>query len=493
MAQVPKLKRTAKSLSDVKSDLVVIGIHEGKGLTADCKALDKRLKKKVMDAITLEKFKGEFGKHIFLYGDEDVKRVLIYGLGKADKYDGDAARKLGAIILRNANALKVKSVTVDAESLGFSGEQMLQAGTEGLMITNYEFLDYKSKKEETVFVKTIYVLGNAPADMLKKVQALTEGVFLARDVSNHPANVATPTYLANHAREIGKAPNTTTKIFDLKEIEKMGMGAFYGVARGATEPAKMIIIDYKGGKKGDKPFALVGKGLTFDSGGISIKPSAGMDEMKFDMCGSSTVLGVMKAVSILQPKINIVAAIGSTENMPDGNAQRPGDIVTAYNGKTIEILNTDAEGRLVLADVMSYVVDKYKPVKMIDFATLTGAVVVALGDKVTGIMSNNAEFVKEIKAASEVSGEKVWELPLWDSYFDDIKSKIADIKNVGNGRMAGTITAGMFLKEFVGDTTWCHMDIAGTAWGATKPEFLPKVGASGVAVRLVYNLLENQK
>ena len=215
-----------------------------------------------------------------------------------------------------------------------------------------------------------------------------------------------------------------------------------------------------------------------------------MDEMKFDMCGGATVMGLMNAVSILQPKLNIVFAIGATENMPGSDAQRPGDIVTAYNGKTIEVLNTDAEGRLVLADVLSYVNKNFKPQYMIDFATLTGAVLVALGNRASGLMGNDEKLINKIKKSSEASGEKVWELPLWPEYSKDIKGKYADIQNLGKAG-AGTITAGAFLKEFVGDTPWCHLDIAGTAWGPTEPSYQPKVGATGVAVRMIYNLLEN--
>ena len=282
-------------------------------------------------------------------------------------------------------------------------------------------------------------------------------------------------------------------IFDFKELKKMGMGAFCGVAQGAKEPAKMIIVVYKGGRKAQKPIALVGKGLTFDSGGISIKPSPKMDEMKFDMCGSATVMGVLWAVSKLKPRLNIIFAIGSTENMPGSNAQRPGDIVTAYNGKTIEVLNTDAEGRLVLADVLAYVNQQYNPAAILDFATLTGAVLVALGNRASGVMGNDDSLMKQVKQASQLSDEKVWELPLWEEYSREIKGKYADIKNMGENRLAGTIAAGVFLKEFVGATPWVHMDIAGTAWGPKEPSYQPKVGATGVAVRLVYNFLENRK
>ena len=285
----------------------------------------------------------------------------------------------------------------------------------------------------------------------------------------------------------------SSKIIDVKDFTKLGLGSFYGVARGAKEPAKFILVEYTGGKKKEAPIALIGKGLTFDTGGISLKSPSKMDEMKFDMCGSATVMGVLRAVSELKPKINIVFAIGSTENMPGSNAQRPGDIVTAYNGKTIEVLNTDAEGRLVLADVLAYVNKNYEPEAIIDFATLTGAVLVALGNRASGVMGNNDKLMKEVKKASEITGEKVWELPLWKEYCSSIKGKYADIQNMGEARLAGTISAGVFLKEFVDDTPWVHMDIAGTAWGPKEPSYQPKVGATGVAVRLVYQFLENRK
>ena len=317
-------------------------------------------------------------------------------------------------------------------------------------------------------------------------------VNFARDLGNHPSNILTPTFLANEAKKIGKSKNMVPEIIDVKDFTKLGLGSFYGVARGSAEPAKLILIEYNGGNKKDKPLALVGKGLTFDSGGISIKPSPRMDEMKFDMCGSATVMGVLKAVSILQPKINLLFAIGSTENMPGGNAVKPGDILTAYNGKTIEVLNTDAEGRLVLADVLAYVEKNYKPHSIIDFATLTGAVLVALGDTASGIMGNDESLLNEIKKSSNKSHEKVWELPMWNEYSKDIKSKIADVKNLGRSRLAGTIAGGVFLKEFINETPWVHMDIAGTAWGPKEPAYLPLTGATGVGVRLIYNLIEER-
>ncbi len=492
MANVKSLKRTSRTPGTVKTDFLALGLFQGQDPAEVIKGLGRGLQTAVTAAAKIESFKGKSDECILVYGNTDIKRIAIFGLGKKSDLTTDDYRKAGARVMNRANGLKAGKITIETASFALKSKLLLQAFTEGLMITGYEFLNYKSDKENEKTVRTVELTGKPDASIIKKVTALSKAVFLARDVSNHPANVATPAFLAEEAKKIGSAPGFKTTVIDESKFETLGLGAFYGVARGSAQPAKLILMEYKGGKKGEKPFALVGKGLTFDSGGISLKPGANMDEMKFDMCGSATVLGVMKAVAELQPKLNIIAAIGSTENMPGGNAQRPGDIVKAYNGKTIEILNTDAEGRLVLADVLAYVTDKYKPAKMMDFATLTGAVLIALGNRVSGIMGNDENLLAEIKRASENSGERVWELPLWEDYFGDIKSKIADIKNLGDGRMAGTISAGMFLKQFVGETPWCHMDIAGTAWGAKKPEYLPKVGATGVAVRLVYDLLENQ-
>ncbi|MBC8214526.1 MAG: leucyl aminopeptidase [Candidatus Marinimicrobia bacterium] len=492
MAQIKELKNIRKDINEVHTDLLIVGSVKTKKFSNPLKS---SLGKTLSNAIKVEKFTGKLGKSVKIYGDDKIKRIAVFGLGETKKYDSHTARDLGAKIIKYANSLETKMLTIDTSSMGLSSDDDLGAFAEGLVIGSYEFLDYKSDKKEVAkssntIVKAEFIGANS--SVLQKAFVLAEGVAIARDVSNHPANIANPTYLANTVKDIAKADNMKYKVFDGSEFEKMGMGAFYGVARGATTPAKMIIVEYNGGKKAEKPFALVGKGLTFDSGGISLKPGANMDEMKFDMCGSAVVIGVLKAVAKLQPKINIIFAIGSTENMPDGDAQRPGDIVTAYNGKTIEILNTDAEGRLVLADVLAYVTDKYKPVGMLDFATLTGAVLIALGNRASGLMGNDTKLIKDVKKSSETTGEKVWELPLWDEYSKEIKGKYADLKNMGEGRLAGTIAAGIFLKEFVGETPWCHLDIAGTAWGPKEPSYQPKVGATGVAVRLVYNLLENR-
>ena len=455
------------------------------------KSLDNIFGKTLEVAIKTDSFKGDLGTKIELFSDGKISKLSIYGLGQKNKFDSDKLRALAANIVRNIELNKISSVCIDSSSFRLDKAYNAQAFSEGLLLGQYKFLDYKSKKNNLSLKKVIFI-GNTNLNSLNKGLVIGESVNYARDLGNHPANILTPTYLASEAKEISKTKNFKVKIIDVKEFQKLGLGSFYSVARGAKEPAKFIIVEYSGGKKGQKPFGLIGKGVTFDTGGISLKPPPAMHEMKFDMCGGGTVFGLMKAVAALQPKLNIVFAVGATENMPGSDASRPGDIVKAYNGKTIEILNTDAEGRLVLADVLSYIEKEYKPSEMIDFATLTGAVLVALGDRASAIMGNDEKLINEVKKCSASSGEKVWELPLWDEYSKDIKSSVADLRNLGRPRLAGTIYAGAFLKEFVGSTPWVHFDIAATAWGPKEPAYMPKVGATGVAVRLIYDLIEKK-
>lgn len=488
MVSIKSIQVQDQKDSNVSTQLLVFGQKDGDSFSGWGDNVSAELNK----AVSTASFSGKSGKTVHIFGDDNIQRLSVYGLGKDDKLNSDGIRAVASQISSFANSHDLKELSVDGASFGLDCEVYAQAFAEGLVLGAYEFLDYKSKKKNPNTLENVVIYGDVDANAVSKGEIIGNGVAYARDLGNHPANTLTPTKIAEDAVEIANSAGMKSTIIDVSEFQELGFGSFYGVAQGASTPAKLIIIEYNGGKEGDNPFALVGKGLTFDTGGISIKPSARMEEMKYDMCGSAVVMGVLKAVAALKPNINIVFAIGSTENMPDGDAQRPGDIVTAYNGKTIEVINTDAEGRLVLADVLSYVNDKFSPVAMLDFATLTGAVLVALGDKATGLMGNNDDLMDEVKASSVDTGERVWELPLWDEYTEDIKSQFADIKNVGNGRLAGTITAGSFLKEFVGDTPWVHFDIAGTAWGPKKPAYQPKIGSTGVAVRLVYNLLEKR-
>jgi leucyl aminopeptidase len=484
------LKNIKVNNNNLSSEILVLGRFKDSNIEKSISFLTKEDQKNILDSLSIDLSDGDSGNYIILPGSSNFKRIMLFNLGDKKKLTNDKMRAFGSKLYSLVNSKKITKMVLDTKSFSMTSDDKSQSIIEGMVLGSYKFEDYKSNKNEKNYLTDISLMGSIDKTIVKKAQIIGESVCFARDLGNHPANILTPTYLANESKRISKAKNMNCTVIDVSKFEKMGLGSFYGVARGAKEPAKMIIVEYNGGSKSQKPIALVGKGLTFDTGGISLKSGARMDEMKFDMCGSATVMGVMNAVSILQPKINIVFAIGSTENMPGSDAQRPGDIVTAYNGKTIEVLNTDAEGRLVLADVLSYVNKKYKPEFMIDFATLTGAVLVALGHRASGLMGNDDKLINKIKKSSIATGEKVWELPLWDEYSKDIQGKYADIQNLGKAG-AGTITAGAFLKEFVGNTPWCHLDIAGTAWGPKEPEYQPKVGATGVAVRLIYHLLEN--
>ena len=468
-------------------DLLLVGVNQNNKKLSFPSGVPVETQEDLKVSFSIEEDISKKSKKILSYGKGDIKRTCLYGY--TAKKGNDSLRSLGSNIIKYSKSYD--SIAVDVSSFSLKTDKQKQAFIEGLVLGTYEFLDYK-KKDIPNKLSSITLIGNIDEKLVDKAAIIANGVCYARDLSNHPPNILTPTYIANDAVKIAKTnKNMSSKIIDISKFQSLGLGSFYGVAMGAHEPAKFILVEYKGGKKNDKPIALVGKGLTFDSGGISIKPSSKMDEMKFDMCGSSVVMGVMKAVAELNPKLNIIFAIGSTENMPGGKAQRPGDIVTAYNGKTIEVLNTDAEGRLVLADVLAYVVKNYSPKEILDFATLTGAVLVALGDRASGLMGNDSTLIKKVKKASDKSGERVWELPMWEEYSKDIKSKVADIRNLGRPPLAGTIAGGVFLQEFVDGIPWCHLDIAGTAWGPKEPSYQPDVGATGVGVRLVYEFIED--
>ncbi|MBT6869865.1 MAG: hypothetical protein HOA66_00255, partial [Candidatus Marinimicrobia bacterium] len=342
MVSIKSINVQSDSLIKINTDLLVLAQKEG-GLIS---GVDPGLNDILSSAIALESFTGESGKVVNTYGDDATKRVSVFGLGKDDKITTDGIRALASKISAYANSLKLESFTVDGDSFGLSDSNVAQAFSEGLVLGAYEFLDYKSKKKDPNTLNSVNILGDVDASSIAKGEVIANGVAYARDLGNHPANEMTPSIMASQAEEIAKSAGMKSTVFDVSEFQKMGLGSFYGVAQGSVGkvPAKMIIVEYNGGKKGDKPFALVGKGVTFDSGGISIKPSPNMGDMKYDMCGSAAVMGLLKTVAELKPDLNIIFAIGATENMPDGNAQRPGDIVTAYNGKTIEVLNTDAEG-----------------------------------------------------------------------------------------------------------------------------------------------------
>jgi len=423
-----------------------------------------------------------------------AKRILLAGVGKKEKITKDTIRFVSGKIAQKANELKLKEFTVITPP-SYLTEPISSASqiTEGCKMALYKFEKFKSKKEGSEPNLTILVSNsNKISKAIKNSEAVSEGVIFAKDIANMPPNECTPTTLAAFAKVIAKKSKMKCIVLSRNELKKKGFGGITAVGQGSKNEPKLIILEHHGGSKNEKPIVLVGKAVTFDTGGISLKPGEKMDEMKFDKCGGCTVLGIMKAASELKLPVNVVGIVPSVENMPSGESYRPGDIIKLYSGKTAEILNTDAEGRLILADALSYGERKYSPKAIIDFATLTGACIVALGTNVAAIVSNNEKLKQKIKESSKRTTEEVWELPLNDDYMDMIKSDVADMKNIGIGRAAGTITAAAFLRNAIEETPWVHIDIAGVAWTqvATKSKPYNPKGATGFGVRLILDYLQ---
>ncbi len=426
-------------------------------------------------------------------GGLDLDRLIIFGLGKPADLSRDDWRLLGGAVLAGLQNAKAEAATVllDAPESGDLWADGIAEFAMGTKLRAYEFDAYKSKKKGDEKPGDLKLwLAVADQKAAKKAwdtaEAIAEGVIIARDLVNEPANVLGPVEFAKKAQELEKL-GVEVDVLGEKEMKKLKMEALLGVAQGSPRPPQLAVMRWNGGKKGAAPVALVGKGVVFDTGGISIKPAASMEEMKGDMGGAAAVVGAMHAIAGRKAKANVIGVIGLVENMPDGNAQRPGDIVKAMSGTTIEILNTDAEGRLVLADALWYTQEKYKPAIMIDLATLTGAVLVALGNLNAGLFSNNDELADKLLASARSSGEPLWRLPLSKDYDKLIDTPNADVKNTG-GRWAGSITAAQFLQRFANDVPWAHLDIAGTAFGAPKDDICQS-WASGYGVRLLNQLV----
>ncbi|TJZ79029.1 leucyl aminopeptidase [Chitiniphilus eburneus] len=374
---------------------------------------------------------------------------------------------------------------------GIDSSEVIAALAQAVVVEQYRFDDFKSNPDPRPALTHVNFAVARKSDValaeagLARGEAVGHGMNLTRQLGNLPANVCTPTYLAEEALRLGKQQGLKVQVLDQPELEKLGMGSFLAVAKGSVEPPKLIVLEYRNGKKGAKPVVLVGKGITFDSGGISLKPGEGMDEMKYDMCGAATVLGTMQAAAQLALPINLVGVIATCENMPAGNANKPGDIIKSMAGLSIEVLNTDAEGRLILCDALTYAA-RFEPETVIDIATLTGACIIALGHVATGLYANDETLADELLQAADHTGDKAWRLPLWDDYQEQLKSNFADLANIG-GRPAGSVTAACFLARFTKDYRWAHLDIAGTAWksGAAK-------GATGRPVPLLVEFLSGR-
>ncbi|MCL5062723.1 MAG: leucyl aminopeptidase [Nitrospiraceae bacterium] len=417
-------------------------------------------------------------------------RILLIGLGKQSEITSDRMRQAGGRAFSSLRETGVKDIAVSSKLFEHLPKSFIASQKpafyfiEGGLLSLYKFEKYR-KSENNKEIKTATILGSDKDIALKWLQTVVNAVNFAKDLINTPSNDMTPAVLSDLAKSIS-GKKVKVKVLERKDIEKEGMGAYLSVSKGSAEPPKFIVVEYKGGK-GD-PLALVGKSITFDSGGISLKPAEGMEKMKYDMSGGASVLAVIKAVSELDLAVNIVGILPATENLPGGSASKPGDIVKSITGKTIEIINTDAEGRLALADAMGYAIKYYKPKAVIDIATLTGACSVALGSEAIAIMGNNTELMGKLKKASEETYERAWQMPLYEEYKDYIKSDAADIKNSG-GKNGSLVTAGYFLKEFAGDTPWVHLDIAGTAWNDKDKPYMPK-GATAIGVRLLLTFLK---
>lgn len=468
--------------------------------------LAEPLAKAVKDALELKAFKGGAGEEaLLLTGWEQIPRLLLMGLGKSKavtreslrRAAGKAAQQWVKLDMTIAGCMIPAALVDEAEALEKDALSSGAAGvlSEGLVLGAYRFTTYKEQKPEEkdkgelAEVRLYDPTGLSDETMMRQGAWRGEGACLARDLGNHPGNVMTPTRLAEEAQAVAKKHGMTCRVMEQDEMERLGMGMFMGVARGSRQPPKLIMVEYRpAGAK--QTLAYVGKGITFDTGGISLKPGQAMDEMKFDMCGAAAVIGALDAIGHLKPKVNIVGIIPACENMPGGNATKPGDILKAYNGKHVEILNTDAEGRLVLGDALAYGVKEFAPDAIVNLATLTGACVVALGHYATGAIGNKDDFTGKVVLAGKRSGEPVWPLPNFADYEEGLKGKYGDLQNIGS-REGGAITGGLFLKNFVGDVPWVHLDIAGTAWGVKNVGHVPNEGATGVGACLLADLAMN--
>jgi leucyl aminopeptidase len=484
-------------------DALAVAVFKGeKASSADLKELDRITGGLIASVIAAEEFKGETGETALLRfaasGKVKATRLLLIGVGeKADYKTHDVAAVAGGAV-RFLQKRKIKSFALLPRSSG-NAIEIAQCAMQGCITSQFELDKYKSKDKTKSSVNSFVLCidGAKPADLkngLSRGQIIGDSMNFTRDLANEPPNILTPTEMANRAAKMAKETGLKFEVLDEAKMTKLGMGSLMSVSLGSEQPAKMIVLRYtptKNTAKKNDLLALVGKGITFDTGGISLKPGEGMEAMKYDMSGGATVIGTMRAIALLKPSVPVLGIVAAVENMPDGKASRPSDVVTAMNGKTIEILNTDAEGRLILADAVAYA-EKQGATRIVDMATLTGAVIVALGDQNTGIMGNDQGLIDDIVACGKETGEGFWQLPVSKEYSKQIKSDIADIKNIGPRGKAGTIMGAVFIQEFVDKAKWAHLDIAGTAWADGVRPHQAK-GPTAVAVRTLIKLVEKSQ
>ncbi len=477
-----------------KSGCVVVGVYETAKLTASAVALDKASKQHIGSLLKRGDINGKAGSTLLLHRVPNIaaERILLVGLGKDTELGDKSYREMIRAALRAVGqtgaveaTLFLLEVPVKHRDAAWKAEHTALIAGE----CTYRFENFKGtpdRKAAALKQVALAVDGKtqqAAVDAaLRAGDAIAKGIIFAKDLGNTPPNVCTPAFLADTARKMAKSHGLKTEVLEQKDMEKLGMGSLLSVSMGSRNPPKFIILQHNGGNKGLKPAVLVGKGITFDTGGISIKPASDMDEMKYDMSGAGSVLGTMKAIALMKLPLNVVGLIPSCENMPDGNASRPGDIVKSMSGQTIEILNTDAEGRLILCDALTYA-ERYEPSAVIDIATLTGACVIALGLVASGMYANKDALAQEIITAGDSAHDRVWQMPLWDDYQEQLRSNFADMANIG-GRPAGSVTAACFLSRFAKKFDWAHLDVAGTAYKSGRDK-----GSTGRPVGLLCHFL----
>lgn len=476
-----------------RNDCVVVGVYEPKKLSAAAAAIDQASNGYIASILKRGDMKGKLGSTLMLYSVPGTacQRVLLVGLGKERELHEKEYRQ----ILRAAAKAVINSTVGNAVSLladvpvgkrdiTWRVAQLVEVTLDAA----YRFDHLKSKPSDPYALASLIINVPGKSDItlgeagLKQGLAVAAGMQLAKDLGNSPPNLCTPTYLAEQAGELAKGYGFQLEVLEREDMEKLKMGSLLGVAKGSRQPPKLIVLQHNKGPKGQKPVVLVGKGITFDAGGISIKPAADMDEMKYDMCGAASVLGTFKAIGEMDLPLNIVGLIPTCENLPDGDAVKPGDVLTSMSGQTIEVLNTDAEGRLILCDALTYA-ERFQPAAIVDIATLTGACVIALGHHATGLFSNNDNLARELLKAGDDTFDRAWRMPLWEDYQEQLSSNFADMANIG-GRAAGSVTAACFLSRFAKDVDWAHLDIAGTAWKSGKEK-----GSTGRPVPLLTQFL----
>ncbi|WP_436355576.1 leucyl aminopeptidase [Brevundimonas sp. CEF1] len=470
------------------AQILAVLVHDGRALAGTGSALDAAASGALTKAMANSRFTGAANSHLTVAAPAgvDANSVLLVGAGAADKFDDLAIETAAAAAYHAAKLSGAEVLTVDAAHL--SAEQAARVAF-AVRLAAYRFAKYltKQKAEKIPSVTTVRVVTSdvkAAEAAFQPLSAVADAVLFARDLVSEPANILYPAEFARRVKEL-EALGAKVEILGEAEMEKLGMGSLLGVGMGSVRESQLAVIQWNGGKEGEAPIAFVGKGVCFDTGGISLKPADGMEEMKWDMGGAAAVAGLMHALVGRKAKVNVVGVLGLVENMPDGAAQRPGDVVTSMSGQTIEVLNTDAEGRLVLADALWYTQDRFKPKFMVDLATLTGAIIISLGLEYAGVFTNSDELAANIADAGPKVGEKSWRMPIPAEYDRHIDSPIADVKNMGNGRAGGSITAALFLQRFTNGTPWAHIDIASTAWVKDSKNPTVPDGAVGYGVRLL--------